>query len=203
MHYIYVYVCVCILRQRCLTGLHHWRLHREWPDRWCVQSLPPAGAGPVWLAGLLSKGLSDRWYVMFFLQLFYIQNVWYIHFLQEWKPGVFKDWQVYSQCAVLHPLGVKCWLISQYQQTLIIFSEERIFFFYFQISGLVIGRFYSDTGQPTEALLQVQASLAEGQQIKAKSEAEMIRFPACNSEWSAARGGRVWCSKKRFGIVLV
>lgn len=76
-------------------------------------------------------------------------------------------------------------------------------FFFFQISGLVIGRFYSDTGQPTEALLQVQASLAEGQQIKAKSEAEMIRFPACNSEWSAARGGRVWCSKKRFGIVLV
>ncbi|XP_042371887.1 neuferricin-like, partial [Plectropomus leopardus] len=63
-------------------------------------------------------------------------------------------------------------------------------------AGLLIGRFYSETGQPTEALLQVRAALAEGRRIKAQSEAERVRFPACNSEWSAARGGRVWCSTK-------
>uniref|UniRef100_A0A3Q1F8S3 Neuferricin n=1 Tax=Acanthochromis polyacanthus TaxID=80966 RepID=A0A3Q1F8S3_9TELE len=67
--------------------------------------------------------------------------------------------------------------------------------------GVVIGQFYSDTGQPTQALLQVEASLAEGQRIKAQSEAEMVRFPACNSEWSATRGGRVWCSTKSGGVV--
>ncbi|XP_023274062.1 neuferricin [Seriola lalandi dorsalis] len=71
----------------------------------------------------------------------------------------------------------------------------------YQTVGLVIGRFYSETGQPTEALLQVEASLSEGQQIKVQSEAEMVRFPACNSEWSAARGGRVWCSTKSGGVV--
>ncbi|XP_069556827.1 neuferricin [Brachyistius frenatus] len=71
----------------------------------------------------------------------------------------------------------------------------------YQPVGVVIGRFYSETGQPTEALLEVEASLAEGQQIKAQSKAEMVRFPACNSEWSAARGGRVWCSTKSGGVV--
>lgn len=71
----------------------------------------------------------------------------------------------------------------------------------YQAVGLVIGRFYSETGQPTEALLQAEASLAEGQRLKAQAEAEMVRYPACNSEWSSARGGRVWCSTKSGGVV--
>ncbi|XP_029375851.1 neuferricin [Echeneis naucrates] len=71
----------------------------------------------------------------------------------------------------------------------------------YQAVGLVVGRFYSETGQPTEALLQVEALLAEGQQIKAQSEAEMVHFPACNSEWSATSGGRVWCSTRSGGVV--
>ncbi|KAF0038067.1 hypothetical protein F2P81_008551 [Scophthalmus maximus] len=71
----------------------------------------------------------------------------------------------------------------------------------YQAVGLVIGRFYGETGQPTEALLQVEASLVEGQRIKAQSEAEKVRFPACNSEWSSARGGRVWCSTKSGGVM--
>ncbi|KAL7389837.1 hypothetical protein ABVT39_010614 [Epinephelus coioides] len=70
----------------------------------------------------------------------------------------------------------------------------------YQFAGLLTGRFYSETGQPTEALLQVEASLAEGQRIKAQSEADKVRFPACNAEWSAARGGRVWCSTKSGGV---
>ncbi|XP_035034027.1 neuferricin [Hippoglossus stenolepis] len=71
----------------------------------------------------------------------------------------------------------------------------------YQTVGLVTGRFYSETGQPTEALLQVEASLVEGQRMKAQSEAEKLHFPSCNSEWSSARGGRVWCSTKSGGVV--
>ncbi|KAG7515126.1 hypothetical protein JOB18_000562 [Solea senegalensis] len=71
----------------------------------------------------------------------------------------------------------------------------------YQSVGVLNGRFYSNTGQPTEALLQVEASLAEGHQIKAQSEAEKVRFPTCNSEWSSSRGGRVWCSTKSGGVV--
>ncbi|XP_056298305.1 neuferricin [Pseudoliparis swirei] len=70
----------------------------------------------------------------------------------------------------------------------------------YQSVGLLIGRFYSETGQPTKALMQAEASLAEGRRIKTQSEAERVRFPACNSEWSAARGGRVWCSTKSGGV---
>ncbi|XP_070838885.1 neuferricin [Chaetodon trifascialis] len=70
----------------------------------------------------------------------------------------------------------------------------------YQAVGLVIGQFYSETGQPTEALLRAEASLAEGQQIKAQSAAEMLRFPSCNSQWSAASGGQVWCSTKSGGV---
>lgn len=70
----------------------------------------------------------------------------------------------------------------------------------YQHVGLLIGRFYSETGRPTEALLQVEASLAEGQRFKAQAETEMKHFPACNSEWSSARGGRVWCSTKSGGV---
>ncbi|XP_034539187.1 neuferricin [Notolabrus celidotus] len=70
----------------------------------------------------------------------------------------------------------------------------------YQSIGLLIGRFYSNTGQPTEALVQTEKSLAEGQRMKAQSETEKIQFPACNSEWSSARGGRVWCSTKSGGV---
>lgn len=66
------------------------------------------------------------------------------------------------------------------------------------VSGWLVGQFYSADGQPTEALKQVEASLAEGQRLKTQAQAENEHFPACNSEWSAARGGRVWCSTKRY-----
>uniref|UniRef100_A0A3Q2Y8J3 Neuferricin n=1 Tax=Hippocampus comes TaxID=109280 RepID=A0A3Q2Y8J3_HIPCM len=70
----------------------------------------------------------------------------------------------------------------------------------YQTVGLVIGRFYSKSGTPTKFLLHVESLLAKGQQLKAKTEGEMLRFPACNSEWSSARGGRVWCSTKSGGV---
>ncbi|XP_006806834.1 neuferricin [Neolamprologus brichardi] len=70
----------------------------------------------------------------------------------------------------------------------------------YQHVGVLIGRFYNEAGAPTEALLRVQASLAEGKKLQAQSEAERIRFPSCNSEWTAASGGRFWCSTKSGGV---
>uniref|UniRef100_A0A1A8JJJ5 Neuferricin n=1 Tax=Nothobranchius kuhntae TaxID=321403 RepID=A0A1A8JJJ5_NOTKU len=67
--------------------------------------------------------------------------------------------------------------------------------------GVLIGQFYNESGQPTEALLEAEALLAEGQQLKALSESEKVRFPSCNSEWSADRGARVWCSTKSGGVI--
>lgn len=66
--------------------------------------------------------------------------------------------------------------------------------------GLVVGRYYTESGQPTETLLQVEASVVEGRRLKAQSEADKARFPPCNSEWNSASGGRVWCSPKSGGV---
>ncbi|KAL4660591.1 neuferricin [Arapaima gigas] len=66
--------------------------------------------------------------------------------------------------------------------------------------GKLIGRFYSDSGQPTEALRHMEATLAEGLKLKAQAEADSKHFPSCNSEWSATAGGRVWCSTQSGGV---
>ncbi|XP_062844326.1 neuferricin [Trichomycterus rosablanca] len=66
--------------------------------------------------------------------------------------------------------------------------------------GRLIGRFYSDSGKPTDALLQVEVALAQGLKQKAQVEKENELYPACNSEWSSAAGKRVWCSTKSGGV---
>ncbi|KAM9441395.1 neuferricin [Clarias gariepinus] len=66
--------------------------------------------------------------------------------------------------------------------------------------GKLIGRFYSEGGKPTDVLRWVEASLAQGLKLKAQAEKENELYPACNSEWSADRGGRVWCSNKSGGV---
>ncbi|KAI5615544.1 neuferricin precursor [Silurus asotus] len=66
--------------------------------------------------------------------------------------------------------------------------------------GKVIGRFYSEGGKPTDVLLQTETSLAQGLKLKGQAEKENELYPACNSEWSADRGGRVWCSTKSGGV---
>ncbi|XP_077596260.1 neuferricin [Stigmatopora nigra] len=66
--------------------------------------------------------------------------------------------------------------------------------------GVVAGRFYSQTGNPTAFLLHVESLHAQGQQLKAETEAEKLSFPSCNSHWSTTRGGRVWCSTTSGGV---
>lgn len=66
--------------------------------------------------------------------------------------------------------------------------------------GKLVGRFYSENGKPTDVLQQVEASLAQGLELKARAEEENKIYPACNSEWNSERGGRVWCSTKSGGV---
>ncbi|KAL0994770.1 hypothetical protein UPYG_G00126950 [Umbra pygmaea] len=66
--------------------------------------------------------------------------------------------------------------------------------------GRLVGRFYSEMGEPTEALLKVEASLEEGRRLKDQAQAENQQLPACNSEWSAVTKGRVWCSNRSGGV---
>ncbi|XP_030648705.1 neuferricin [Chanos chanos] len=67
-------------------------------------------------------------------------------------------------------------------------------------AGRLIGRFYNEAGQPSETLKQVESLLSEGLKLKAQTEAQNQLYPACNSEWSSANGGRVWCSTKSGGV---
>ncbi|MGH0169828.1 UNVERIFIED_CONTAM: hypothetical protein FKN15_067622 [Acipenser sinensis] len=64
----------------------------------------------------------------------------------------------------------------------------------------LVGRYYSETGEPTEALKQVESAMAEGMELRAQAEADKQRFPPCNSEWSSGKGGRVWCSTQSGGV---
>lgn len=62
--------------------------------------------------------------------------------------------------------------------------------------GWLVGRFYSDTGLPTTALLAVEEG-AQAAQVAAEAAAVAKDNPAygtdCNVRWSAARGSTVWC----------
>ncbi|XP_068021481.1 neuferricin isoform X2 [Melanerpes formicivorus] len=63
--------------------------------------------------------------------------------------------------------------------------------------GKLVGRFYDENGAPTEALRQAEAAIEEALKLQAESEQRKQQFPACNSEWSSAKGSRFWCSRQR------
>nr|KAF6415443.1 cytochrome b5 domain containing 2 [Molossus molossus] len=64
-------------------------------------------------------------------------------------------------------------------------------------TGRVIGRFYGEDGLPTPELTQVEAMITKGLEANKQELKEKQKFPPCNAEWSAARGGRFWCSQTR------
>nr|XP_013808850.1 PREDICTED: neuferricin [Apteryx mantelli mantelli]XP_013808851.1 PREDICTED: neuferricin [Apteryx mantelli mantelli] len=66
--------------------------------------------------------------------------------------------------------------------------------------GKLVGRFYDESGAPTEALRQAEAAIEEGLKFKAESDQRKQQFPPCNSEWSSAGGSRFWCSKQSGGV---
>ncbi|XP_062072425.1 neuferricin isoform X1 [Lepus europaeus] len=66
--------------------------------------------------------------------------------------------------------------------------------------GRVIGRFYSEDGQPTPELTHVEAMITKGLEANKQEWKEKQKFPPCNTEWSAARGSRFWCSQHSGGV---
>ncbi|XP_043574867.1 neuferricin [Chiloscyllium plagiosum] len=74
------------------------------------------------------------------------------------------------------------------------YKKEYIF------KGKLIGMYYDHNGEPNQALSDVELAVMQGRKLKAESELENNLFPPCNSEWSSAKGGRVWCSSHSGGV---
>ncbi|NXG79873.1 NEUFC protein, partial [Baryphthengus martii] len=66
--------------------------------------------------------------------------------------------------------------------------------------GKLLGRFYDESGAPTEALRQAEAAIREAQKFQAENQQRKQQFPPCNSEWSSAKGSRFWCSTQSGGV---
>lgn len=62
------------------------------------------------------------------------------------------------------------------------------------------GTFYNHEGKPTNQLLEFEAVVEKVDSAKKSKQTEEEKWPPCNSEWSQARGSRVWCSKQSGGI---
>lgn len=63
--------------------------------------------------------------------------------------------------------------------------------------GKVIGNFYNENGEETDALKSFKMQLERGLLAKEKDKDEKIRFPECNSQWSKEKGTEVWCTNER------
>ena len=63
--------------------------------------------------------------------------------------------------------------------------------------GRMIGRYYDNEGNPTEALKAAREKIKEGKKLKKDQEAFSKKFPGCNSKWSQDEGATVWCSQNR------
>ncbi|XP_044477089.1 membrane-associated progesterone-binding protein 4 [Mangifera indica] len=68
--------------------------------------------------------------------------------------------------------------------------------FYFRsytFTGKLVGRYYDSQGNPTKYLKGAEAKAKRGAQLLEKQKAEEAKQPGCNSRWSQAEGGEVWC----------
>lgn len=65
-------------------------------------------------------------------------------------------------------------------------------------SGVLHGSYYDSKGRPTAKLEDYHRLLEEAQAWQASQKAETERYPPCNSEWSQGKGGRIWCTNKRY-----
>ncbi|CAD7701556.1 unnamed protein product [Ostreobium quekettii] len=65
----------------------------------------------------------------------------------------------------------------------------------YKYMGKVEGRFYNPLGEPLEDLQKFEDGAAEGNRIAELRKAERAKYPNCNSKWSQAKGGEVWCKE--------
>jgi len=65
-------------------------------------------------------------------------------------------------------------------------------------AGKVIGPFYDGGGQPTETLKRVRHGVAEHEKFLELQKTQEQLFTKCNSNWSQAKGGYVWCADGQY-----
>jgi len=65
-------------------------------------------------------------------------------------------------------------------------------------AGKLIGQFYDSNGDPTLDYHSVEEMVKRAEKANESKEADRLKFPPCNMEWSAETGSRVWCSRKRY-----
>ncbi len=68
----------------------------------------------------------------------------------------------------------------------------------YEYVGKLIGRYYTREGSPTKHWYHYQKKLGEKDKMKAEQRVLEQRFPGCNSHWSEATKGKVYCSDKRW-----
>lgn len=66
--------------------------------------------------------------------------------------------------------------------------------------GVLDGHYYDASGKPKPSLLKVHENIKLGKVYREKEKEDEKKFPSCNSEWTQASGGRVWCSDRSGGI---
>ncbi|XP_062570541.1 LOW QUALITY PROTEIN: neuferricin-like [Saccostrea cucullata] len=66
--------------------------------------------------------------------------------------------------------------------------------------GKLIGHFYDELGNPTEALEEFKRRYVEAQQKQKEDNEDLRRFPPCNSETKVGISRRLWCSENSGGI---
>jgi len=81
--------------------------------------------------------------------------------------------------------------INELQVWIDFYDKEYTFY------GKVIGAFYDKDGRPTEELTYFEEMKEKYVLFKKDEKAEQGQYPGCNSKWSEAEGGEVYCSSKR------
>jgi len=61
--------------------------------------------------------------------------------------------------------------------------------------GKLVGPFYTESGTRTEVWRVLDAGLLEAERLETEQKAEQAQYPQCNSKWSQAEGGLVWCTR--------
>lgn len=71
------------------------------------------------------------------------------------------------------------------------------------LPGKLIGRFYDENGNPTEYNREFEKRISLAEKEKQLHNADKEMFPPCNVEWTADKGSRVWCTKKRYCFIYL
>lgn len=63
--------------------------------------------------------------------------------------------------------------------------------------GKVVGRYYTSTGERTDYYKDIEKQIQQAVDNNAAQNAEYLKYPPCNVEWTPETGSKVWCSNRR------